>query len=64
MDQIFERIDIDNSGKIDYSEWIVATINKSSLLTPEKLKIAFEMIDLDGNGTINSNEIKEIVCAD
>jgi calcium-dependent protein kinase len=28
VDQIFDKIDIDGSGMIDYSEWVVATIDK------------------------------------
>ena len=28
VDQIFDKIDIDGSGMIDYSEWVVATIYK------------------------------------
>ena len=60
---MFKRIDIDNSGKIDYSEWIVATIDKNSLLTPNKLRMAFDMIDADGGGSISAEEIKEIICS-
>jgi calcium-dependent protein kinase len=28
VDHIFDKIDIDGSGMIDYSEWVVATIDK------------------------------------
>jgi len=34
---VFNKVDIDGSGFIDYSEWVVAVIDKSKLLTPEKL---------------------------
>lgn len=37
VDQIFAKVDIDGSGTIDYSEWVVATINKANLLTDDKL---------------------------
>ena len=37
VDRVFEKVDIDGSGQIDYSEWVVATINKKNLLTKEKL---------------------------
>lgn len=33
VDKIFRKVDIDGSGYIDYSEWVVATINLKSLLT-------------------------------
>jgi calcium-dependent protein kinase len=48
---------------IDYSEWVVATIDKQRLLTPEKLRSAFNLFDKDGNGTINANEVKEVLCS-
>ena len=36
-EKIFKKVDIDGSGFIDYSEWIVATIDLRKLLTAEKL---------------------------
>lgn len=33
VEKVFSKVDIDGSGQIDYSEWIVATIDKSKLLT-------------------------------
>ena len=36
-ERIFRNIDMDGSGLIDYSEWVVATIDKKKLLTNEKL---------------------------
>ena len=32
VDRILSRVDADGSGEIDYSEWVVATINKKKLL--------------------------------
>jgi calcium-dependent protein kinase len=37
VEKIFAKVDIDGSGAIDYSEWVVATINKEKLLTRDKL---------------------------
>ena len=28
VERIFAKVDIDGSGQIDYSEWVVATIDK------------------------------------
>ena len=33
VDRILEKADADGSGEIDYSEWIIATVNKRKLLT-------------------------------
>ena len=38
MTGIFDKVDIDGNGRIDYSEWIVGTINKKKLLTKPKLR--------------------------
>ena len=34
---IWNRIDLDGNGKIDFTEWEVATINKKDALTLRKL---------------------------
>ena len=61
VDKIFQKVDIDESGKIEYSEWIVATIDLKKLLTPEKLHDAFNLFDKDNSGSIDAGEIKKII---
>ncbi len=34
---ILEKVDADGSGEIDYSEWVVATINKKRMLKDKYL---------------------------
>jgi len=43
--KIMEIIDMDKNGYIDYSEFLVATVNKNKLLSREKLEAAFKMFD-------------------
>ena len=38
---IFDEVDLDGNGEIEFSEWIVASIDKRSLVTDEKLVLAF-----------------------
>ena len=45
VERMFESIDIDKSGFIDYSEFVVASMNEKQLLTNEKLQQAFKMFD-------------------
>jgi len=61
VDRIMKAADTDGSGEIDYSEWIVATTDKTKLLTDDKLKVAFNVFDRDGGGSISSSEIKEVL---
>ena len=43
VDRILKIADQDDSGEIDYSEWVVATMDKRKLLSDEKLQVAFNM---------------------
>ena len=61
VDRILKLADSDGSGEIDYSEWVIATIDKRKLLTDEKLQVAFSMFDRDGGGSISASEIKDVL---
>ena len=43
--KIYDDIDTSGDGEIEYSEWIVASIDRNSLLTKEKLEAAFNDFD-------------------
>jgi calcium-dependent protein kinase len=45
VDRIMSSVDMDANGAIDYTEFIAATINKTKLLTKERLKTAFDLFD-------------------
>jgi len=59
---MFQAVDTDNSGFIDYTEFVVAATNQSSLTSTEKLHAAFRMFDKDGSGIISADEIREVLC--
>ena len=59
---MFARIDLDGDGTIDYTEFVMATVNEKKLLTKERLKMAFQMFDKDGNGSLSPSEIKDFLC--
>jgi calcium-dependent protein kinase len=61
IDTIFSRVDSDMSGEIDYSEFVVATMNEKNLLSQNRLETAFKAFDKDGNGQISPDEIKVIL---
>ncbi|KAA3676617.1 uncharacterized protein DEA37_0008519 [Paragonimus westermani] len=60
---VFRTFDKDNSGRIDFKEFLLA-INITSGGDPEeKLEWAYQMYDIDGNGTIERTEMVEIIRA-
>jgi len=61
VDEMFAKVDADNSGEIDYSEFVVATMNEKNLLSNNKLQTAFKMFDKDGGGSISTDEIKQVL---
>lgn len=59
VDKLFDSVDIDGSGFIDYSEFVVATMNEKNLFSEKKLRAAFKMFDKDDSGSISKEEVKE-----
>ena len=58
INEIFSKVDADGSGEIEYSEFVIATMNEKNLLSNNKLQTAFKMFDKDGGGTISTEEVK------
>jgi len=61
VQQVLEGIDTDHSGNINYTEFIAATMEKTSYLKEERLYACFKIFDKDGNGTITADELKEVL---
>jgi calcium-dependent protein kinase len=61
---IMVRVDTDNSGFIDYSEFLAAAMDKKKLLSEEKLKATFNAFDRDNNGKITAQELKYVLESD
>jgi calcium-dependent protein kinase len=64
VNQMFDAVDTDQSGYIDYSEFIVAAINEKKLTSHDKLKAAFRMFDKDNSGMITPSEIRDVLSAE
>lgn len=58
---IMKSIDHDNNGFIEYEEFLRATIDRSLLLSESNLNSAFELFDINKDGKISSEEIKNII---
>lgn len=61
INRIMIEVDINQSGEIDYTEFISATINRQQLLSKQRLETAFKSFDLDNSGGIDAEELKIVL---
>ena len=54
VEEIFDIIDMDGGGTVEYSEFIVTCINYKLLLKSATLENMFKLIGPDANRTITS----------
>lgn len=62
--KIFEEIDFNGDGTINFSEFLTVNMNKEKITNEDLLQKAFKMFDLDGNGYITIDELKETIPLD
>ena len=60
-ERIFTLVDGDKSGQIEFSEYLIASVDKENLLKEDKLKATFSLYDKDGSGSISLEEFKEVL---
>lgn len=60
-DLIMNRIDTDKNGYIEYSEFLVAAMDRKKLLSVEHLEAVFKEFDKDKNGKISAIELKSML---
>ena len=59
IQDIFNSIDLNNSKKIEYTEFISSMLEESAYCKEEKLMNIFRLLDKDGSGKISKSEIKK-----
>ena len=62
--ELFDLIDVDQNGKIDYTEFLASTIQKKNYLRNERLLEAFSVFDKDNSGQITKEELLEALKAE
>lgn len=53
------QADVDNSGTIDYGEFIAATLHLNKVEREDHLFAAFSYFDKDGSGYITQDELQQ-----
>nr|AAC13355.1 calcium-dependent protein kinase-b [Paramecium tetraurelia] len=61
VDDIFEKVDINRSGFVDFTEFMMSASSEEKLLSKIKLQQAFNMFDTNGDGQISREELQEIM---
>lgn len=60
-EKMIKKVDIDNNGLINYSEFLMATSELENEKLKDNLKEAFQYFDMDKNGYITTEELKKII---
>ena len=64
LDQLLGELDTDGSGKIDYTEFIAATMDRKTYMREDVLWAAFRVFDVDGSGKISRQELTTLLAKD
>ena len=59
VDEIIKNADYMGNNKINYTEFLAATLSYQNFLTAERLQNLFNVFDTDGSGYITSDNLKE-----
>jgi len=61
LDAVFESVDANGSGQIQYTEWLAATMQPSLVRSDDLIKKVFAFLDLDGKGFIDRDELTKVL---
>jgi calcium-dependent protein kinase len=58
VDKLLKRLDKNQNGEVDYSEFLLSALPCERLLTRANLRLAFRALDKDGSGQLSLAELK------
>lgn len=48
--EVMKKMDLDSDGKIDYNEFLQATVNHQALINKQSIKQMFDLFDMNSDG--------------
>ena len=64
QEDLFRSLDMDGTGRVNYLEFLAATVPSNVLKDETKLRYAFNRIDCDNSGYISNDNLRELMGAD
>lgn len=61
-EHILHKMDNNKDGKVDYKEFLSVATDHKKVLLDKNLRMAFNVIDRDGNGKITMREFRDSFC--
>ncbi|CAM9819482.1 unnamed protein product, partial [Sphacelaria rigidula] len=61
VDRVFGAVDMDGSGRLHYMEFLAATVEARGYIEEERLKEAFERLDVDSTGFISRDNLEAVL---
>lgn len=60
VERILNEIDNNKNATLDYTEFVVAATNRKEILSNDKIRSCFQIIDTDRSGKISVDELKKL----
>lgn len=57
-DEVFQNIDLDGDGRLDFHEFIAGAVEHTKILTKKNLQYMFKLFDANNDGVIELDEFK------
>ena len=55
---VFDKVDLDGDGRIDFHEFIAGAIDHQKMLTKKNLAYMFKVFDINNDGVIELDEFR------
>uniref|UniRef100_A0A7S1W1K1 non-specific serine/threonine protein kinase n=1 Tax=Alexandrium catenella TaxID=2925 RepID=A0A7S1W1K1_ALECA len=64
FDQMYKWLDSNENSKLDYTEWLCATMEPAIISAESSMRELFEFFDMDDNGYVSHKELEHVTSAE